>query len=148
MEVMRALWTNQTVAIEGEFHTIVGAGLVPNAVQRPIPLWLGGWSDRVLERIGRLADGWYYGREVPDDIAERQGIVTSSAECAGRDPGEIGLEGAVEMRFGLDGIDQRAAGWEKAGATHLVVDTQLGGCAGAEHIALLDRIAERLPTTL
>lgn len=37
IEVMRALWTKELVAIDGRWHCIVDAGINPLPVQRPIP---------------------------------------------------------------------------------------------------------------
>ena len=56
--VMRALWTEELVTFDGDWHSIDNAGLNPMPVQRPIPLWFGGQADVVLRRIGRLGDGW------------------------------------------------------------------------------------------
>jgi len=141
---LRALWTEETVHQVNEFEDITGVGLAPNAVQRPVPVWLGGWAPVALERVGRLADGWYYGHDFPPHLADDLGIIARAAESAGRDPDAIGLEGAVEMRDGLDGMDARAAEWERLGASHLVIDPQMGGFAGAEHIDVLQRIAARV----
>jgi probable F420-dependent oxidoreductase len=145
--VLRALWTQETVSIEGTFDRLVGVGLAPNSIQKPIPLWMGGWDGRVLNRIGRLADGWYYGHDLPPDMIEKLGVIARAAEAARRDPADIGLEGAIEMRDGLDGLDARAERWRAVGATHLVADPALGGYRGSGHLPLLQEIARRLPLT-
>ena len=61
--VLRLLWTQESVAFQGRWHSVPEAGINPLPVQRPIPIWMGGASgmgddDRVLRRIARLADGW------------------------------------------------------------------------------------------
>ncbi len=59
IEVMRLLWTHESVTFEGRYHSIDHAGLLPRPVQQPIPLWMGGGlAPKTLDRIGRLADGW------------------------------------------------------------------------------------------
>ncbi|MFJ2132931.1 hypothetical protein ACIOMQ_18985, partial [Streptomyces sp. NPDC087845] len=102
------------------------------------------WSDIVLDRIGRMADGWYHGREFEPDVPKKFEAIAAAAERAGRLPSDIGLEGAVELRYGLEGIGSRARRWAEAGATHLVVDPMHAGCHGSEHLAHLARIATRL----
>ena len=47
IEVMRALWTNESVDFHGKWHDITHAGINPLPVQRPIPVWLGVGSPHV-----------------------------------------------------------------------------------------------------
>ncbi len=67
--VLRGLWSEDAFTFSGDYHSIPDVGLCPMPVQRPVPLWFGGGSDRpafgnqparekVLRRIARLADGW------------------------------------------------------------------------------------------
>ena len=56
--VLRELFTKPLVTFEGRWHHIPDAGLNPMPVQRPIPIWLGGREDRVLDRVARIGDGW------------------------------------------------------------------------------------------
>ncbi|HLE81312.1 MAG TPA: LLM class F420-dependent oxidoreductase, partial [Dehalococcoidia bacterium] len=52
--VLRALWTQEVVTFEGKWHRITEAGINPLPVQRPIPIWMGGGAEPVLQRIARL----------------------------------------------------------------------------------------------
>lgn len=97
LEVLKRLWTEEVVTYHGEHHTLEAVGINPLPVQRPIPVWLGGQSRPVLRRIGRLADGWFpypawFSEEV---LLEQLAVIHDAAKAAGRDPGEIGLEGAI-----------------------------------------------------
>ena len=47
VELMRALWTQQSVTFDGKWHHIDAAGINPMPVQQPIPVWFGGASDAV-----------------------------------------------------------------------------------------------------
>ncbi|HZE15406.1 MAG TPA: TIGR03619 family F420-dependent LLM class oxidoreductase, partial [Mycobacterium sp.] len=38
VDVLRTLWTQQTVTYHGKYHQITGAGLAPLPIQRPIPV--------------------------------------------------------------------------------------------------------------
>ena len=97
VELMRRLWTEEVVTYRGEFHRVTAAGINPLPVQRPIPLWFGGQSPRVLRRTGRLADGWfpYYPYFSEELLHADLGAIRASAREAGRDPAAIGIEGAV-----------------------------------------------------
>ena len=57
--VMRALWTEEVIDYEGRWHRIPDAGINPLPVQRPIPIWIGGYVAATMDRIGRIGDGWF-----------------------------------------------------------------------------------------
>jgi probable F420-dependent oxidoreductase len=98
VELLRRLWTEEVVTYSGRFHTVASAGINPLPA-RPIPLWFGGQSEIVLRRTGRLADGWfpYYPYFSEEKLRTDLAVIHDSARQAGRDPAEIGLEGAIYM---------------------------------------------------
>jgi alkanesulfonate monooxygenase SsuD/methylene tetrahydromethanopterin reductase-like flavin-dependent oxidoreductase (luciferase family) len=57
MKALRAIWSGEPVAFDGEFYSWQEAGFLP-VPTKPIPLIVGGHSDAALERAARLADGW------------------------------------------------------------------------------------------
>ena len=59
LKLMRALWTQEVIDYEGRWHRIPGAGINPLPVQRPIPVWIGGYVTATMDRIGRIGDGWF-----------------------------------------------------------------------------------------
>ncbi len=137
--VLRALWTQEVVDFHGRWHTIKHAGIKPLPVQRPIPLWLGGRVEAVVERVGRLADGWFP-QFAPDD-AGRQTLARMHeyARAAGRDPATIGIEGRINLPSTTPEIRvKEAEAWRELGATHLSVNTMRAGLrTPAEHIAAI-----------
>ncbi len=144
--LLRHLWTEPTVTFEGTYERVIGAGLAPLPVQRPIPIWIGAQSTPAYERVGRLADGWF--PQVPPGprLEEARAIVDAAAAQAGRDPSTLGMEGRVS--WGADGgakLAEQAGRWRVAGATHLSINTMgagLGGVGG--HLAALAVAAEVL----
>src|SRR6185295_6269435 len=52
--ILRKMWTEPLVTHRGEHFTIDRAGLNPMPVQRPIPIWFGGFTDAAIQRAGRL----------------------------------------------------------------------------------------------
>lgn len=144
IETLRALWTNETVEIEGKFDHLVGVGLAPAAIQRPIPIWLGGWSEPALKRTGRVSDGWFHGLEPDENFERNLSIVQQAAQEVGRDPESVPFEGGVELRYGLDTADERLQFWVDRGASHVTVDPMLSGVSGAGHIHFLEQIVDKL----
>src|SRR6266851_1557653 len=129
IELMRLLWTEESVSYEGRWHKLTGAGLSPMPVQRPIPLWFGGGgSERALERIGRLGDGWMPQHRPGEELDRALGVVRAAARQAGRDPGALGVEGRIEGGHkDVDRIAHHARKWSEAGASHLSVSTMYAG---------------------
>ena len=86
VELMRELWTEEVVTYRGRFHTVNAAGINPLPVQRPIPLWFGGTAPKVLERVGRMGDGWFphYPFFIEDQIHADLAVIAASARAAGR----------------------------------------------------------------
>jgi probable F420-dependent oxidoreductase len=144
--LLRRLWTERSVTHEGEFDRIVGAGLAPLPVQRPIPIWLGGASPAAYRRMGRLADGWFPRVEPGPDLDEARAIIATAATEAGRDPAAIGMAARVgQGAGGADGLLRDADRWRDAGATHLSVNTMGSGLAGLDaHLGALAKAAEAL----
>jgi len=140
IDLMRKLWTEDYVSYDGRWHQFDAIGIVPPPVQRPIPVWLGGASDPVLNRIGRIGDGWLSTKL--DGAAQAAEKIYVAASAAGRDPSEIAIEGRLEVAGKTP--DQWAAGlkaWQDAGATYLTVRGD-GNVSG--DIDLAKRFAEEI----
>ena len=136
IDVMRALWTKKLVDYQGRWHHIRGAGLNPLPVQRPIPIWIGGDAYPVLERIGRIGDGWLP-LMIPDkDAKEKVQAIHDSAREAGRDPSVIEIAVVPHLAgSNLDDIVDQMREWRTLGATHFYLDTMGAGLGTAsEHI--------------
>jgi probable F420-dependent oxidoreductase len=141
--LLRRLFTEESVTFEGTYERVVGAGLCPLPVQRPIPIWVGGRSEPALRRAGRLADGWFPLVVPNHGLDEAIEAVRSGAEAAGRDPASLGMEGRLNAGEGEDEVARHFALWKTAGATHLSVNTMGAGLRGADaHIAAIAAAAE------
>ena len=145
--LLRALWTQEVVNYEGQWHKVTGAGLNPLPVQRPIPLWMGGGAEPVLRRIAQTADGWFPQFQ-PDERAQATlERLHGYAREAGRDPTSIGIEGRISVRESTpEDWARTAAAWRALGATHLAVNTMNAGFQSpAEHIDAIRRFREAVP---
>jgi len=144
--LMRRLWTERSFTFEGRYERVTGAGLAPMPLQQPIPVWFGAVADRALQRVGRLADGWFPQVPPGDRLREARAIVHGAAVDAGRDPEGIGMEGRVTWTAGdLDKLARQTAKWRDAGATHLSVNTMGAGFESVDrHLAALAAAADAL----
>jgi probable F420-dependent oxidoreductase len=146
VDLMRRLWTEQTVTHQGPSETITGAGLAPLPVQRPIPVWFGVASPPAFKRAGRMADGWFPMVNPGPDLDNAKAVVDTAAVEAGRDPATIGMEGRAAWRNGgLDGLLAEIEKWRGAGATHMSIDTMRAGFTSLDdHLAALGAFAGAL----
>jgi probable F420-dependent oxidoreductase len=57
IEVLRTLWSGGMVEHHGEFYDFGRLEMSP-APERPVPILVGGHSERALRRAARIGDGW------------------------------------------------------------------------------------------
>lgn len=121
--VLKRLWSEPLVTFSGEFHELdeLGLGQLP---PNPVPIWVGcGDSDRVLSRVGRLADGWM---PTGTPSAERIAALQRFAAEAGR-AGQVGVTSRIAARpDDLDAAVGEAKTQLEAGATSLSVSPPPG----------------------
>jgi probable F420-dependent oxidoreductase len=126
IELMRALWSGETITFEGRDHTVTSAALLPTPVRGRVPVWIGcGRSPSALERVARHADGWMPLPMKPESFDASLAVVRDAAERLGRDPAELGMQGLIRgCNLGeMDRIEQELALWHERGATHIGFDT-------------------------
>ena len=144
--LLRLLWTEPVVDFKGRWQTVSQAGLNPLPVQRPIPIWIGAQAEKVLERIGRIGDGWFPQLPPTDRAREMIEKLREYTVQAGRDPNSVGIEARISLRdLTPDGWREQLEAWRNLGATHVSVNTmgrQLQGAAA--HIEMLRRFREIL----
>jgi len=142
MDLLRRLWTEESVTYDGRFDHIKGAGLAPLPVQRPIPLWLGAQSPVAYRRVGRAADGWFPQISPGPDLEEALQVIADGAADAGRDPAAIGMDGRVTWRGDEAQLAERLTQWQQYGATHVSVNTMGEGYKSVdEHLSALATVA-------
>jgi probable F420-dependent oxidoreductase len=146
IELMRRLWTEESVTFDGRYHHVTGAGLAPLPVQRPIPIWIGANSTRGLERAGRMADGWFPMVVPGPDLDAARSVVDRAAVDAGRDPKSIGMEAWVKWQGSADDVVTKVDKWVQVGASHISINTMGAGLETVDdHLAALTAVAEALP---
>ena len=121
IEVLRKLWTRDLVKLDGQFDQIDDAGINPLPPQQPIPIWIGGTADVVLQRAAQRSDGWVAHAGPPPQAQRLTDKYWAFAEACGR-ADRVGLH----TRLITEGLPEReweayVAGWDRLGATELAV---------------------------
>ena len=126
VQLLRKLWTEELVTFEGRWHHYDRMGLNPMPVQRPIPIWMGSFTqvvEPVIKRIATLADGWFPQFPANDEFRALLERFHGYARAAGRDPSKIGIECGVRIapNDSPDDWIKAAKAFADLDATHLRV---------------------------
>lgn len=150
IELLRALWENETVDFHGRWDTVVELGINPRPGRR-IPIWVGHAivpeggriAPSVLRRIARN-DGWFPALSRPQ-LPEMLAEIRRLAESEGRDPSQIGTEGVLRVA-GQDAAEwiPELAAWGADGATHMSLNTLGAGLDSSGHLAALKELTSAL----
>jgi probable F420-dependent oxidoreductase len=143
IDLLRKLWRDDAISFSGEHHTITDAGLNPLPLNKNIPIWLGGMAPQVIERAGRLADGWF--PFVNKDLSGQIAQMHESAKRAGRDPDSIGIECIIPSNTEAD----RVKALQDMGVTHVAMVTMNQKLADpAAHLDAISGARELLASAL
>jgi len=145
--VLRALWSDTAVTVNGRFHHIENAGINPLPPRRNIPIWVGGHSDAAIRRAARLGDGWFPQSPPSDRMRESVALLRRYTADAGRPQDAVGIEARLTVAQVPDesGWVAHVQGWRDLGADYLGVNTMGAGLATpAEHIEALRRVMQTL----
>jgi alkanesulfonate monooxygenase SsuD/methylene tetrahydromethanopterin reductase-like flavin-dependent oxidoreductase (luciferase family) len=79
LEIVRRLWAGETFSYEGKHFTLKNASIVPTPLSGRIPLYMGGFNDKALERIAKYGDGYFGNMESVEPYLEK-------LRACGKDP--------------------------------------------------------------
>ncbi len=145
IEVLRLLWTQPAVTFHGKYHDLSDVAINPRPVQQPIPIWVGGRADAVLERAGRVADGW-----VPSsgtDLGPMIEKIARAAEAAGRSIDDVLVAPRVmePLESGPEDWLAMAEAWREQGARCVFLNTRGQGLKSVqEHLDLGERFRDAM----
>jgi alkanesulfonate monooxygenase SsuD/methylene tetrahydromethanopterin reductase-like flavin-dependent oxidoreductase (luciferase family) len=58
LQIVTRLWAGETVDFAGQHYQLTGAKLMPPAPRGRIPLFIGGFGDKAVERVVRYGEGY------------------------------------------------------------------------------------------
>jgi len=89
LEIMRRLWSEQMV--EGKYmaHNISAAVMYPKPAQSPMPILIGGYVDKVLQRAATAGDGWLTYFYSPEAFTKSWAKIRNFAKEGGKDPDRL-----------------------------------------------------------
>lgn len=91
IQVMRMVWSEErSLRFDGEIYSLKGMRPGPKPPHE-IGIWVGAYGPKMLNLIGRLADGWVPSLDFvqPSQLPEMHERIDKGATKAGREPREI-----------------------------------------------------------
>jgi alkanesulfonate monooxygenase SsuD/methylene tetrahydromethanopterin reductase-like flavin-dependent oxidoreductase (luciferase family) len=79
LQVIRRLWEGETVSFDGKHFQLTNAAIAPLPPRGHIPLLIGGFAEKAIERIARFGDA-YMG------MAELGDVYLAKLRACGKDP--------------------------------------------------------------
>ncbi len=129
LEIVTRLWAGEVVDFAGQFFQAQGAQLMPPAPRGRIPLYIGGFADKAIERVARYGDGYIGSPDVCEsyvaklaqhgkDAAQAKVRITSLFLVAADDPAKAMEELApyfhhVNNSYGEWAVEDQATGMAK-----------------------------------
>ena len=87
LKVCRLLWSQAPATFHGQTVTLDRIYAYPRPVQQHVPIWLGiAPSERNIERMAELADGWIPMEQDPAKLAPVITKLRTAVAARGRDP--------------------------------------------------------------
>jgi phthiodiolone/phenolphthiodiolone dimycocerosates ketoreductase len=114
VEVIRLLWSSakdKPVDFTGRFYKLDQAFLRQSPVQKPAPpVYIGAISsEKMLELVGQIGDGWYGWLNTPKTFKNKWSIIQKAARAAGRSPNKIGSGTQLMVGFARNSEEKKEA---------------------------------------
>ncbi len=148
VQAMRVLWAGGPSEFHGKHINFEKVYCYPQPVQKHMPIFMGlPPTDRNIERMGQLADGWIPINQDPDTLAEVIGKLRESFKRHGRDPNTLMVRGdpIVQLKNGKMDFDATVATIPKylAAGVNRFDFWPLTWCKGPKEVpAFFDRIMQ------
>jgi probable F420-dependent oxidoreductase len=133
LRLMKRLWTDERVTLDGEFFKLQSASMEPKPLQKPHPpLWFGGHHPNALRRSVELGDGFIGAGSVSTKVfLDEVKILRALIKERGRDAGRFPLGKRVYIAVDRDRAraGRRLEEWFKAfyGRPELAAEVSVWG---------------------
>lgn len=112
--VMRQLWAQPLVDFSGAFHRVDQVAMLPRPRSGTIPVWLGGQSEAMMRRAGRIADGFIFATDGPKTIP-LAGTLLDAVASQGRDAQAFPMDTITHYSLGPRHWHANVDAWRAVG---------------------------------
>ena len=113
LEILKRLWSEDMVSGTWTNHKIPAGVMFPKPVQKPCPILIGGYADRVLKRAAVEGDGWLTYFYKPEAFVESWTKIRNFATEAGKDPDTLmnGAQLPIMVGSSRAAVESRMMEW-------------------------------------
>ena len=127
VELLRELWTSDSLSFDGRFHKVSAASILPRP-SKPVPIWFGGSAPALLKRCAEHGDGWIPLMGANDNARACIETIRGHREAAGKSMDGFGIQAQAQFSGGTpERWASHAGKWRDLGCTHLAIATQNAG---------------------
>ena len=145
VDVMRKLWSEDSLDYTGEYHRIDKASINPRP-SKTIPIWFGGSAPALLDRVARLGDGWIPLMGANDKAKACIDTIKRTRKAAGLSFDNFGIQAQAQYAGGSpERWRKHAEAWREMGCTHLAIATHNAGPTNVDgHLARIGEYQQAL----
>jgi probable F420-dependent oxidoreductase len=120
LQVMKALWTEETSYFRGDLYPLPECRMYPQPVRSPHPpLLIGGESDAALRRAARHGQGWFTFNRAPEQFPDS--LERLDSQLAGQDRSRSDADFSLTVCPYFQPLDERTLeGYKTAGVDRVV----------------------------
>jgi alkanesulfonate monooxygenase SsuD/methylene tetrahydromethanopterin reductase-like flavin-dependent oxidoreductase (luciferase family) len=82
LHIVRALWAGETLSFKGRYFTVENASILPRPLRGNVPLYIGGFADKALERAAKYGDGYFGNEEMCESYLQKLRMCGKDAAAA------------------------------------------------------------------
>ncbi|MEM7543343.1 MAG: TIGR03619 family F420-dependent LLM class oxidoreductase [Pseudomonadota bacterium] len=129
IDAMRVLWEQDVPAYSGKYFSFEGLRFEPKPVQSPLPILVGGNSDRALRRVREKGQGWHAMVLSPDEIKEKASLVDNKPISIRQmlaivdEPWERPVGQRRTMKGTVEELRELVSAYADAGMDEIVIDS-------------------------
>ena len=116
IEIIRGLETGEYYEHHGEFYDFPSIKMTP-APTEPIPILIGGHSERMLRRAAERCDGWMHAGGRPEELGTYIARLDELRRAAGRENEPFEIHAISLDAYSPDGIERL----EEQGVTDVII---------------------------
>lgn len=91
VKAIQTLFGSRSASFEGKYYRFRDVELYPKPLQKQLPIYFGGNSEKHIRRVAESADGWIPAGMEPERLKGMVDSIRQLAAAAGRDPSKIAI---------------------------------------------------------